>query len=184
MKETIIDLLNRLKEIPELQYVVVWNNQLQYLEDQTIEAFPFPCAFVELVPQSFNQLGAGFQQTDLDIRIHIGHVEYDANNGNMEENLSVFDIRNLVFKKLSLYKPTMCSELFKISEEQDYEHTDIYHYILTFRTGLIDSTANNLIEPTLVDPIDIEIDVVRDNALDRDNIDRHEIKVVNIWQGQ
>jgi len=184
MKETVIDILNKLREIPELQYVVVWNNQLQYLEDQTIEAFPFPCAFVELVPQAYNQLGAGYQQTDLDIVVHIGHEEYDANNGYMEQNLSVFDVRNLVVKKLSLYKPSMCAELFKLSEEQDYTHTGVYHYKITYRTGLIDKTASTLIEPTLVDPIDIEIDVVRDNNLDRDNTDRHEIKIINTWQGQ
>jgi len=169
MKQTITDKLDRLREIPELQYVVVWNNQLQYLEDQTIEAFPFPCAFVELVPQSFNQLGAGFQQTDLDIKIHIGHEEYDANNGYMEQNLSVFDVRDLVVKKLSLYKPNMCAEMFKINEKQDYTHTGVYHYILTYRTGLIDSTASTLIEPVTIDPIDIEIDVVRDNNLTGDN---------------
>jgi hypothetical protein len=184
MRETIEDILNRLRAIPELKYVAVWNNQLQYLEDQTIEAFPFPCAFVELVPQNYNQLEGGYQQSDIDIVIHIGHEEYDANNGYMEQNLSVFDVRNLVVKQMALYRPVMCSELFKITEEQDYTHTGVYHYKITYLTGYIDKTASTLIEPTLIDPIDIEIDVELDENLGRADVDRHEYKIINTWQGQ
>lgn len=179
MKQTIIDILNKIStDVPEIQYVRVFNNQFQYLEDQTIEAFPFPCAFVEVIPQSYVQLGAGYQQSDIDIKIHIGHVEYDANNGNMEENLSIFDIRNLVVKELNLFKPYMCAEMFKVSEEQDYTHTDVYHYVITYRTGLIDDTGSTLINPTLVEPLQIEVDVALNDNLDRENPDRHEIIIL------
>ena len=145
MKQTAIDILSKLKEITTLQYVVMWNNQFNQIEDGDVEGFPFPCAMLEIVPQSYNQLGGGYQQSDVDFRIHIGHVQFDSLDGNMEQNLDVFDLRNEVVQKLSLYKPSMSGELFKVSEEQDYEHTAIYHYIITFRACVIDKTASTLI---------------------------------------
>lgn len=159
MKQTAIDILTKLKEITTLQYVVMWNNQFNQIEDGDVESFPFPCAMLELQPQQYNQLGGGYQQTDVDFRIHIGHVQFDSLDGNMEQNLSVFDLRNEVVQKLSLYKPSMSGELFKVSEEQDYEHTSIYHYVITFRSCVIDKIASTLIEPTLVDPIDLSLEV-------------------------
>lgn len=159
MKQTAIDILSKLKEITTLQYVVMWNNQFNQIEDGDIEGFPFPCAMLEIVPQSYNQLGGGYQQSDVDFRIHIGHVQYDSLDGNMEQNLDVFDLRNEVVQKLSLYKPSMSGELFKVSEEQDYEHTAIYHYIITFRACVIDKAASTIIEPTLIDPIELQLQV-------------------------
>ena len=159
MKQTIIDILDKLKEIPELKYVRVFNNQFQYLEDGETYAFPFPCAFLEVLPQNYTPLLNGFSQSDVDFRIHIGHEQYDSLDGNMEQNLDVFDLRNLVLQKLVLFKPSMCSELFVVNEEQDYTHTGVYHYIIDFRGGVIDKTASNLIEPTLIDPIELQLEV-------------------------
>lgn len=164
MKQTAIDILAKLKEITTLQYVVMWNNQFNQIEDGDVEGFPFPCAMLEIIPQSYNQLGGGYQQSDVDFRIHIGHVQYDSLDGNMEQNLDVFDLRNEVVQKLSLYKPSMSGELFKVSEEQDYEHTAIYHYIITFRACVIDNTASTIIEPTLIDPVTLELQVTREDV--------------------
>jgi hypothetical protein len=160
LKTTITDIMTRLREIEEVQFVHVFNNQFRFMEEQQSYSFPFPCVFVETInPQQFNQLGGGYQQADIDFRIHIGMDQYDSADGNMEQNLTIHDLRDLVFTKLALYKPTMCGELFKVNEEQDYEHTNIYHYIIDFRTCFIDKTASTLITPTLVDPITLELDV-------------------------
>ena len=175
LKTTITDIMTKLREIPELNFVHVFNNQFEYMERQESYSFPFPCAFVEVLnQQNYTQLLNGYQQSDLDIRIHIGQEQYDSMDGNMEENLTIHDLRDLVYSKLSLYKPSMCTELSKISETQDYEHTNIYKYLIDFRTGFIDNVASTLIEPTLIDPITLEIDVVRDNDL-TPNIDKTEI---------
>jgi hypothetical protein len=117
-----------------------------------------PCAFVEVLPQQFSQLGGGYQQSDVDFRIHIGQDQYDAGDGDMEQNTTIFDLRDLVYAALAGYKPTMCGELFKISEEQDYQHSNIYHYIIDFRTGFIDKSASALIEPTTVENMSLDLD--------------------------
>lgn len=145
------------------------------MESQESYSFPFPCAFVEIInQQSYNQLLSGYQQSDIDIRIHIGQEQYDAGNGDMEQNLTIHDLRDLVYSKLSLYKPSMCGELSKIAESQDYEHTNIYKYTMDFRTCFIDKVGSTLIEPTLIDPIELDLVVTRDNGMNPD-IDKREI---------
>lgn len=189
LKQPILDIITKLKEIPDLKFVKIFNNQFEYMESQEMYEFPFPCAFVEAIaPQQYNQLGGGYQQADVDFRIHIGQDQYDAGSGDMEQNTTIFDLRDLVYQKLALYRPTMCTELVKTNEFQDYKHTNLYKYIIEFRTGYIDKTASTLITPVIVDPINIEIDAffVRpsfDEGFNEDfaintlepDIDRHEI---------
>lgn len=159
LKQPILDIIAKLKEITELQFVHVFNNQFEYMEQQETYSFPFPCAFVEVIsPNQYYQLGGGYQQADIDFKIHIGHEQYDAGSGDMEQNLTVYDLRDLVFQKLSLYKPTMCTPLVKITESQDYTHTNIYKYLIEFRTGFIDKTGSTLISPVIVDPINLELE--------------------------
>lgn len=165
LKTTITDIMTRLREIESVKFVHVFNNQFEYMEQQQSYSFPFPCVFVEAInPGAFNQIGGGYQQADIDFRIHIGMEQYDSADGNMEQNLDIFDLRDLVFQKLSLYKPSMCTEMVKIAEEQDYQHTAIYHYVMDFRTGFIDKSASTLIEPTLIDPVTLEIQVTRNDT--------------------
>lgn len=180
LKNVITDIMDKLREIEEIQFVHVYNNQFQLMQDQNVYSFPFPCAFVEIISQPFLQIGGGYQHSDLDIRIHIGHNEYDSADTNMEQNFNVYSLRDLVVKKLSLYKPSMCSELFKINEQQDYAHSNIYKYIVDFRTGFTDNTASTLIEPELIDPITLELDVViesTDGDLEPNVIYKQEIKI-------
>lgn len=159
LKPAIQDIIARLETVTELKHVRVFNNQFEFMEQGVIQSFPFPCAFVEAVPQQFGQLGGGYQQSDVDFRIHIGHEQYDAGGGTFEQNYDVFDLRDLVYAALAGFKPTMCGELFKTVEGQDYSHTNIYKYTIEFRTGFIDKTASTLIDPTTIDPVTLDLDV-------------------------
>lgn len=159
LKPAIQDILTRLETVADLKHVRVFNNQFDQLETGDTITFPFPCAFVEVLPQQFGQLGGGYQQSDVDFRIHIGHEQYDAGGGTFEQNLDVFDLRDAVYQALAGYRPTMCGELFKVNEQQDYTHTNVYHYIMDFRTSFIDKTASTLIDPTTIDPVTLDLDV-------------------------
>lgn len=134
------DLLARVRtEIPEFKFVHIWNNQLEQLEDGLTYAFPFPNCFVEITsPNDYTPIGRGYSTGELVVRIHIGHEEYDAGGGNMEENRSVFSLRNKVVNKLNNYQPIATSSLMRVSEQQDYSHTNVYHYIVDFRCAFID----------------------------------------------
>jgi len=139
MVDVINEIIAQLRTISELKQVSIWNNQFNYMEDGEIYSFPMPCAFVEVSADDFELLGGGFQSTDLNVKIHIGNDFY--NGSNMDENLAIFVLRDLVIKKLSNFTPTTSGQFYRKSEKQDFQHTNVYHYEIDFKTHYVDNTA-------------------------------------------
>lgn len=135
------DLIARVKvTIPEFKFVHIWNNQLAQMEEGSIYSFPFPNCFIEVVPPNdYTPIGRGYSTGELVVRFHIGHEEYDAGGGNFEQNVNVFTYRDKIVNKFNNYQPIATSSLMRVSEGQDYVHTNIYHYIVEFRCAFIDS---------------------------------------------
>lgn len=161
IKAPINDLLTYLSTGTSFSYVRVWNNQFQWMEEKSIEAFPFPCIFIETILPNDNA-GLGFTVADVVFRIHIGQTEYDAVDGTMEQNLSIFYLRDEVITLLTYKELTACSGLQKINEEQDYSHTNVYHYIIDFKCSFVDSKGDktqgqvtNYPTTLIIDPVTI-----------------------------
>lgn len=133
------EIISRLKEIPELKLVTVWNNQFNYMNEGEIYSFPMPCAFIEIGADNFEQLSGKYQSTTLDVIIHLGYDYY--NGANIDENLAIFALRDSVVRKLSLHKFTNTGEMIKKSEKQDFNHSNIYHYEIGFSLYYVDETA-------------------------------------------
>ena len=141
--DAVKDILAKLSESGTFKYVRVFNNQFQQLEDGTVESFPCPFCLVEMVnPSEYTQLGLGFTASDIIFRIHIGDSELDAQGDSMEQNLSIFAYRNESITTLTYYQPNGCSGLMKVAESQDYQHTNLYHYVIDFKCSFIDSVAD------------------------------------------
>ena len=124
-------------------YVRMWNGQID--QEQAGELgydFPKPAAFLEILnDQIYEDIGQGYQQSDLVFRVHLVH-EYYNQDGTFEQDLPVFDLRDSVVQLLSYYKPAAwCGALFRKGETQDYNHKNIYHYIIDFTCNFIDSAA-------------------------------------------
>ncbi len=145
--------------------IKIWNNQVEWsLEKDELGApiysINYPALFVEFTaPQEIAQLGNGVQIYDpLDIRIHICHNEIDSMDGNMEQNVNVFALKQQVFQALQFFEPDNACSFTRMNEEQDYAHPDLYHYIQTYRTNY---TENTMAEPVggILSPTDAELDV-------------------------
>jgi hypothetical protein len=145
----------------------VWNNQVQTLLDGKSETFGssteisgqnnLKAILVEFQsPNEIQQLGNGVQCYDpLFIRLHIIHDFYDAQDGTMGQNLDVLDLVNSVFLSMQDWMPDMMNingtltqipvgNVVRVSEEQDYDHGNLYHFIQTYKTTWID---NGMLRP-------------------------------------
>lgn len=143
IKDAITDLLAKL-QTSSISFARVWNNQLEYIEAQQIEAIPFPCAFVEVAsPSDYAQLAFGVTVSDIVFRVHVCAVEMDAADGTIGQNLSIFTLRDEIIALLTGFQLSGCSSLMKTSESQDYAHTNIYHYILEFTCSFIDNKGDS-----------------------------------------
>lgn len=139
MGDLMQEMLNKLKEITNFNFVAIFNNQFQFVENGGDFTFPFPCAFVELTATNLQDLSGGYQGSDLEVSIHLGQDYY--NGENLEQNLSIFNLRDLIVKKLSQFKPSAGSKFVKTSEAQDFEHSNVYHYVVSYKFHWVDNTA-------------------------------------------
>jgi hypothetical protein len=123
-------------------YARIWNNQIMTEKSGESYVYPKPAAFVEITsPISFQEIGQNMRSAELVINIHIAHEFYNE-DGTFEQDLAVFDIRDSVIAALSQFKPTGCGQLVSTGEQQDFDHDNIYHYIISFVCNFIDSTGS------------------------------------------
>lgn len=124
-------------------FVDVWNNQLELAEQQQQYSFPLPASFIEILNvQEPKQLGDGVQLYDqLIVRLHIVHEQLDAGDGTMERNLDVFDLTQKTFKHMQGFEPDKASAFFRVNEERDYYHTNVYHFMQDYKTTYLDDSA-------------------------------------------
>ena len=120
----------------------VWNNQFKYEEEGKLYNYAKPAAFLEVINKAtYDEIGIGFQSCDVGFRVHLIHEYYNADT-TFEQDLKIFDLRDQVVALLSHYKPTACGPMVRTGEEQEYDHNNIYHYIIDFITNFTDSKGS------------------------------------------
>ena len=151
IKAPILDILQKLNTLyirngdgqSVLPHVRIWNNQIQYLLEGQLSVFPMPAFFVEVVNNpTYQILGQQNRSADLSFRVHIAHEFYDAQDGTFEQDLIVFDLRDQVIANLTAFKLTGCGPLEAMSEAQDYEHKNVYHYVIDFICNFTDDIGS------------------------------------------
>jgi hypothetical protein len=153
LKTPLQDILTRLATIQVVNqdhntvnlYARIWNNHLRFAKDGKGYDWPRPAAFVEIVsPVTFDIIGLGFRSADIGVKIHLIH-EYYNQDGTFEQDLTIFDLRDQILSAkdgLSQYCPTACGPLNCIGEEQDFDHDNLYHYVLNFICNFTDSKGS------------------------------------------
>ena len=140
-------------DVPEVLFIHMWNNQVERLKEENEEGistylFRIPATLIEFVsPMEIQQLGNGVQLYDpLIIRIHFLHNLLDAGDGTMEQNLEVFDLKNKVYKSLQGFEPTGAVAFVRVAEEQEYDHPNLYHFMMDFQTNFVDSATTKPVD--------------------------------------
>lgn len=151
IKAPILSLLTKLRSIPVINgdggtvepYVRIWNNQVAYELDGTGNVYPKPAFFVEVLNSPvYQDIGQNFRSADLSFKIHIAHDYLDAGDGTFEQDLPVFDLRDSIIANITGFRPTGCGALTSVSETQDFEHRNVYHFIVDFICNFTDSIGS------------------------------------------
>lgn len=153
IRQPIEDVLTKLRELTVINgdgnmvtpHVRIWNNNLQSMKQGESYMFPLPAMFVEVLnDQVYQTIGQEFRATDLTFRVHILHEFYDAQDGTFEQDLIVYDLRDKAIAMLTYFEPTACGPLEALTETQDYDHDNIYHYMIDFVCHFIDSKGSRI----------------------------------------
>jgi hypothetical protein len=88
----------------------------------------------------------------------------DAQDGTMGQNLDIFDLKEKVTKAFRDFAPTACSTVQRTGESQNFDHDNVYEYLIDYATHMIDSKGskydpddNDFILST--PPLELEVDL-------------------------
>ena len=142
LKNFVEDVLNNCLAIPYANglHVRVWNNQVAYAEEGKLQSYQWPAVFPEFIFEGGGHDANGMTIRDCTVRLHIVHELYNV-EGSMEQNLDVFLLRDLVLQYFSKWHKDTTGYPYQFSpfqysgEQQQYDHSQLYEYILEFRTS-------------------------------------------------
>ena len=121
------------------QFVTIWNNQIKQWSTGSTFPVQSPCCLIETDLGTASAMGRGVTlYRDVKIKFHIVDWQLDAGDGTLDQNLEVFAWRDLLKTYMERFFPLHCGAMTTFCEEQDFEHTAIYHYKITFKTSLSD----------------------------------------------
>jgi hypothetical protein len=176
IKQPMLDIMTQLGTIQALTldnktvplYVRIFNNQPKKKEQGKMQAYQLPAAFVEVLkPVNHQQLLNQVADSDLVIAIHIEHWQADAGDGTMEQDLGIFDLRDAVIACMVGFQPTGCGHLMLTAEGPDYDHDNLYVYIVEFTANFTDTKGspydagrNIYINSTSPTNVSLDVDLV------------------------
>lgn len=171
LKQLYIDVRTKILSLqkdgqPLVAFCQAWNDQLNRLRDPQSDqySFPFPAVFIEMSsPYTTSQLGNGAQMVSVTVRLHIIHEFYNnivTDDGIMEQDLEVFDLRDGLYYGLNKFEPDGAGAFQRVSETQDFAHDNLYHFIQDYITEYIDLSRNEPLNGQDATITGIEVQVV------------------------
>lgn len=135
-----------LAQVTDILHLRMWNNQLDYMESGEQIPFNFPAVFVDFSNIEYFDLGNKWQNGTLQVDLHICDEMW--NGADQEENLQIFDLKELIYKSLSQIQLDTASPITRIAEQTDTTHTNIYHYIQSYKVEIVANAEGTIIELT------------------------------------
>lgn len=131
-------------EIPEIQFIAMWNNQVEDMQEGKGYSTGLPALFIELpATAQCDVVGNNVRVFDpLPLVFHLVDNRLDNMDGTMEENFEVFTLKQKVKAKFQLFKTNGSGVFNCTSESADNYHNNIYHFLQEFTTTWTDCHDN------------------------------------------
>jgi hypothetical protein len=150
------DLKQRISTLAALKYVALWNNQFER-EDVNVP-FGYPCCFIEFADTSYVDDLNLRQRGTLQINIHLGFESYKT------EDTDILQLKQDLNELIHGWSTPNNTKFLRRSETQNFDHTNIQDYIISYQVTGLDLTSVNL--PTVdatVSTLILNVDPIIDN---------------------
>jgi hypothetical protein len=150
------DLKQRISTLAELKYVALWNNQFER-EDVNVP-FGYPCCFIEFADTSYVDDLNLRQRGTLQVNIHLGFESYKT------EDTDILQLKQDLNELIHGWSTPNNTKFLRRSETQNFDHTNIQDYIISYQVTGLDVTSVNL--PTVdatVSTLILNVDPIIDN---------------------
>ncbi len=151
IKQPILDIVNQIKTIPFANnagaspnlYSAIFNNQIERMKAGEEYNYSLPAAFVEAIPQKTGgEIGFGSWGYDVIFRIHAVMNQPDAGDGTLDQNLTIYDLRDALQESLVHFQPTGCSLMQCDDERFDTDHDSVCVYQFDLITHFIETSGS------------------------------------------
>ena len=117
----------------EIKQVALWNNQFEHSNGTDANGrdeypFPYPCVFLEFSQANFSDLSQGVQAFDLMVTTHLGFQSLKT------EDTDVLRLKQDLYKVVQRFRNGYFARLTRVSERQDYNHSNVQEYITEYLT--------------------------------------------------
>jgi hypothetical protein len=130
------DLKQRISTLAALKYVALWNNQFER-EDVNVP-FGYPCCFIEFADTSYVDDLNLRQRGTLQINIHLGFESYKT------EDTDILQLKQDLNELIHGWSTPNNTKFLRRSETQNFDHTNIQDYIISYQVTGLDISSVNL----------------------------------------
>jgi hypothetical protein len=130
------DLKQRISTLAALKYVALWNNQFER-EDVNVP-FGYPCCFIEFADTSYVDDLNLRQRGTLQVNIHLGFESYKT------EDTDILQLKQDLNELIHGWSTPNNTKFLRRSETQNFDHTNIQDYIISYQVTGLDVTSVNL----------------------------------------
>jgi len=113
--------------------IKIYNGQVNRTLIGLMKAPLTPACYVEIEEINSNQLGNCITASDLIVKFHIVSTQLDSSDGNLDQNISVFKLRDTIKRWFNGFKISTGGKFIYLDEDEDYDHEIVYHYILVYK---------------------------------------------------
>ena len=134
-KELYKALCERLRNIDEIKHIDLWNNNVEFIEQET--AWERPAVFIEFCPITWEPTTGGTTQIGNGlVKLHIvtdWHGSAADGSPEQEELLSVFDYSNKIQKVINYLHGKRFHSLRLVETNTNHNHEDIVESIEVYK---------------------------------------------------
>lgn len=164
MQLAIYNLLKaRIETLTSLKYVALWNNQFER-EDVNVP-FNYPCCLIEFAQSSYYDNLNLRQVGTLQINLHLGFKSFKT------EDTDILQLKQDLNELVHGWSTPNNTKFLRREETQNFDHTDIQDYIISYQVTGNDISSLNL--PTTeanVDTLVLNLEPQIDNDIIRTGI--------------
>jgi hypothetical protein len=139
----------QLLSLGAIKFVQLWNGQTkEYADAKSNDSYnvQLPAVFIEFDSSKIEQLADKSQvYNPLVVKLHIVHEflnNISTTDGMLEQDLSILELKQMVFSKMNGFQPPKSSTFVRVYESNDYGHNNVIEFEQHYETTLIDTSAN------------------------------------------
>lgn len=141
-KQIFLAVANAIAEVPGVEYVDLWNNQVQMLNGGS--TFPLNAVFIEFEAVEWKQQNMGARRGALAVRLHVitrAVVTHGFKDTHIDEALALFDLLDAINAAMQGLRGENFTGFMLTTSATNHDHTELIENVERYVCGVQDITA-------------------------------------------